>query len=343
VGCSISWLNSDVFKVAQKVLKNAKQACQRLGQYRMPFAWAARTLFKDASGNLDKNARFSALYRQDSNKLSNDDMLKLLADFRKPEKMAKLPVILGNLDITIDNVSSDFPNYVNSSYIPMKQFETCSKTPITFEVEEFVPCIPKHTQPYTIYNNHLYVYPKYLKYDSQKSFAKARNIAICIEFKDSDEEDSQPLKCIYGRPGGPVFTRSAFAAVLHHHQNPEFYDEIKIELPTQLHEKHHLLFTFFHVSCDNSSKGSTKKKDVVETQVGYSWLPLLKDGRVVTSEQHVPVSANLPSGYLGYQELGMGRHYGPEIKWVDGSKPLLKVSTHLVSTVYTQVCFIPLA
>ncbi|XP_072478157.1 dedicator of cytokinesis protein 9 isoform X2 [Notamacropus eugenii] len=328
--------SSDSSKVAQKVLKNAKQACQRLGQYRMPFAWAARTLFKDSSGNLDKNARFSALYRQDNNKLSNEDMLKLLADFRKPEKMAKLPVILGNLDITIDNVSSDFPNYVNSSYIPMKQFEHSTKTLVTFEVEEFVPCIPKHTQPFTIYNNHLYVYPKSLKYDSQKSFAKARNIAICIEFKDSDEEDSQPLKCIYGRPGGPVFTRSSSAAVLHHHQNPELYDEIKIELPTQLHEKHHLLFTFYHVSCDNSSKGSTKKKDVVETQVGYSWLPLLKDGRVVTSEQHIPVSANLPSGYLGYQELGMGKHHGPEIKWVDGGKPLLRVSTHLVSTVYTQ-------
>ncbi|XP_027704502.1 dedicator of cytokinesis protein 9-like, partial [Vombatus ursinus] len=111
-----------------------------------------------------------------------------------PEKMAKLPVILGNLDITIDNVSSDFPNYVNSSYIPMKQFEHSTKTLVTFEIEEFVPCIPKHTQPFTIYNNHLYVYPKSLKYDSQKSFAKARNIAICIEFKDSDEEDSQPLK-----------------------------------------------------------------------------------------------------------------------------------------------------
>uniref|UniRef100_A0A8C0Y336 Dedicator of cytokinesis 9 n=1 Tax=Castor canadensis TaxID=51338 RepID=A0A8C0Y336_CASCN len=287
--------SSDSSKVAQKVLKNAKQACQRLGQYRMPFAWAARTLFKDTAGNLDKNARFSAVYRQD---------------------------IWIALNI--------FSDYVNSSYIPMKQFETCPKTPVTFEIEEFVPCIPKHTQPYTVYNNHLYVYPKYLKYDSQKSFAKARNIAICIEFKDSDEEDSQPLKCIYGRPGGPVFTRSAFASVLHHHQNPEFYDEIKMELPTQLHEKHHLLFTFFHVSCDNSSKGSTKKKDVIETQVGYSWLPLLKDGRVVTNEQHIPVSANLPSGYLGYQELGM------EIKWVDGGKPLLKVSTHLVSTVYTQ-------
>ncbi|XP_074845616.1 dedicator of cytokinesis protein 9 isoform X2 [Carettochelys insculpta] len=328
--------SSDSSKVAQKVLKNAKQACQRLGQYRMPFAWAARTLFKDASGTLDKNARFSALYRQDSNKLSNEDMLKSLADFRKPEKMAKLPVILGNLDITIDNVAPDFPNYVNSSYIPMKQFENSTKTVVTFEVEEFVPCIPKHSQPFTIYNNHLYVYPKHLKYDSQKSFAKARNIAVCIEFKDSDEEDSLPLKRIYGRPGGPVFTRYTFANVLHHHQNPEFYDEIKIELPTQLHGKHHLLFTFYHVSCDSSSKGSTKKKDVIETQVGYSWLPLLKDGRVVTNEQHIPVSANLPSGYLSYQEFGIGKHCGLEIKWVDGGKPLLKVSTHLVSTVYTQ-------
>ncbi|KTF94540.1 hypothetical protein cypCar_00040511 [Cyprinus carpio] len=70
-------------KVAQKVLKNAKMACSRLGQYRMPFAWAARPVFKDASGTLDKSTRFSALYRQDSNKLSEEDLFKLLADFRK--------------------------------------------------------------------------------------------------------------------------------------------------------------------------------------------------------------------------------------------------------------------
>ncbi|XP_029460346.1 dedicator of cytokinesis protein 9 isoform X2 [Rhinatrema bivittatum] len=335
--CAEPYMKStDSSKVAQKVLKNAKQACHRLGQYRMPFAWAARTLFKDTLGTLDKSARFSAIYKQDSNKLSNEDMLKLLADFRKPEKLAKLPVVLGNLDIIIDNIAPDFPNYVNSSYIPMKQFETSPKTTVTFEVEEFVPCIAKHTQSFTVYSNHLYVYPKHLKYDSQKSFTKARNIAISVEFRDSDEEDSQPLKCIYGRPGGPIFVRNAFAAVLHHQQNPEFYDEIKIELPTQLQEKHHLLFTFYHVSCDTSSKGTTKKKDVIEAQVGYAWLLLVKDGRVVTNEQHIPVSSNLPPGYLSYQELGMGKHSGPEIKWVDGAKQLLKISTHLVSTVYSQ-------
>ncbi|RVE75246.1 hypothetical protein OJAV_G00015200 [Oryzias javanicus] len=324
--------SSDSTKIAQKVLKNAKTACSRLGQYRMPFAWAARSVFKDASGTLDKSARFSALYRQDSSKLSDEDMFKLLTDFRKPEKMAKLPVLLGNLDVTIDSVAPDVTNCFTSSYIPLKNFEANGSGSTLLEVEEFVPCIAKCSQPFTIYKNHLYVYPKHLKYDGQKSFAKARNIAVCIEFKDSDEEEAQPLKCIYGRPGRPLFTKQAYAAVLHHQQNPEFYDEIKIDLPTQLHEKHHLLFTFYHVSCD----GNSKKKDLVETPVGSAWLPLLKDGgRVIVSEQQLSVAAHLLPGYLSSQD-GSIKQSGSDIKWVDGGKPLFTVSTHLVSTVYTQ-------
>ncbi|XP_028248822.1 dedicator of cytokinesis protein 9 isoform X5 [Parambassis ranga] len=323
--------SSDSAKMAQKVLRNAKTACSRLGQYRMPFAWAARPVFKDASGTLDKSARFSALYRQDSSKLSDEDMFKLLTDFRKPEKMAKLPVLLGNLDVTIDSVAPDITNCVTSSYIPLRNFEGNGPGSTLLEVEEFVPCIAKCSQPFTIYKNHLYIYPKHLKYDGQKSFAKARNIAVSIEFKDSDEEDAQPLKVIYGRPGSPLFTKQAYAAVLHHQQNPEFYDETKIELPPQLHEKHHLLFTFYHVSCDSNSK----KKDLVETPVGSAWLPLLRDGRVIMNEQQLPVAANLPAGYLSSQE-GVNKHSGAELKWVDGGKPLFKVSTHLVSTVYTQ-------
>ncbi|KAK1789774.1 hypothetical protein P4O66_014925 [Electrophorus voltai] len=378
--------NSDSAKTAQKVLKNAKLACSRLGQYRMAFAWAARPLFKDASGTLDKSARFSPIYRQDSNKLSNEDMFKLLADFRKmglcfylwsdemtdfkmarffflhlsdtaslfpsfplspasrdlslrlparPEKMAKLPVLLGNLDVTIDNVAPDPTNCITSSYLPVRQFEGLDRNGVLFEVEEFVPCIAKCSQPFTTYTNHLYVYPRHLKYDGQKTFAKARNIAVCVEFRDSDEEDALPVKCIYSRPGGPLFTKNAFATVLHHQQNPEFYDEFKIELPTQLTEKHHLLFTFYHVSCDTNSKANTKKREQVETQVGYAWLRLLRDGRVVMNEQQIPVAASLPAGYLSYQDSS-SKHAGPELKWVDGGRPLFKVSTHLVSTVYTQ-------
>jgi hypothetical protein len=41
--------------------------------------------------------------------------------------------------------------------------------------------------------------------------------------------------------------------------------QIKIELPIHLHQKHHLLFTFYHVSCEINTKGTTKKQDTVET------------------------------------------------------------------------------
>uniref|UniRef100_A0A8C5HF45 Dedicator of cytokinesis protein 9-like n=1 Tax=Gouania willdenowi TaxID=441366 RepID=A0A8C5HF45_GOUWI len=289
--------SSDSAKIAQKVLKNAKTACSRLGQYRMPFAWAARSVFKDASGTLDKAARFSPLYRQDSIKLTH---LLLIVDFH-PSNFTSDPLLFILADC------------VTSSYIPVRGFEENGPGSALLEVEEFVPFLRFHHAVLMF------------------SSVQARNIAVCIEFKDSDEDDAQSLKCIYGRPGGALFTKHAYAAVLHHQQNPEFYDEIKVELPTQLHEKHHLLFTFYHVSCDSSSK----KKDVVESPVGSAWLPLLRDGRVIMNEQLLPVAASLPAGYLTSHD-GANKHSGQEIKWVDGGKLLFKVSTHLVSTVYTQ-------
>lgn len=120
---------------------------------------------------------------------------------KRPEKMAKLPVLLGNLDVTIDSVAPDvtsktfkylhrlivittlYPepcnswhflsaDCVTSSYIPVRSFEGNGPGSALLEVEEFVPCIAKCSQPFTIYKNHLYVYPKHLKYDGQKSFAK---------------------------------------------------------------------------------------------------------------------------------------------------------------------------
>ncbi|XP_008177200.2 dedicator of cytokinesis protein 11 isoform X2 [Chrysemys picta bellii] len=326
--------NSDPVKAAQKVHKLAKQVCSRLGQYRMPFAWAARPVFKDSQGTLDLDGKFSPLYKQDSGKLSSEDLLKLLAEFRKPEK-TKLQVIPGHLNITIECIPLELSNCVTASYIPIKPFEKGHEN-ITVEVEEFVPEAAKYRYPFTIYKNHLYVYPLHLKYDSQKTFAKARNIVVCMEFKDSDEADAQALKCIYGKPGGPLLTANAYAVVLHHNQSPEFYDEIKIELPIHLHQKHHLLFTFYHVSCEINTKASMKKQDAIETPVGFAWLPLLKDGRIITFEQHLPVSANLPPGYLSPGDTESRRPPSVDVKWVDGAKPLLKIRIHLESTIYTQ-------
>ncbi|XP_014742591.1 PREDICTED: dedicator of cytokinesis protein 11 isoform X6 [Sturnus vulgaris] len=326
--------NSDPGKTAQKVHKVAKQVCSRLGQYRMPFGWAARPVFKDSQGTLDADGKFSPLYKQDSGKLSNEDMLKLLAEYKKPEK-TKLQVIPAQLNIIIKDIPLDFTNCFTASYVPIKPFEKGCED-VAVEVEELVPEVAKYCYPFTVYKNHLYVYPLHLKYENQKVFAKARNIAVCVEFRDSDEADARPLKCIYGKPGGPVLTTNAYAAVLHHNQSPEFYDEIKIELPIHLHQKHHLLFTFYHVSCEINTKATSKKQDTVETQVGFSWAPLLKDGRILTLERHLPVSSCLPPGYLGLGDTDSRKQPSMDAKWVDGAKPLFKIRIHLDSTIYTQ-------
>lgn len=60
---------------------------------------------------------------------------------------------------------------VTASYIPIKPFEKSCEN-IAVEVEELVPEVAKYCYPFTVYKNHLYVYPLHLKYENQKVFAK---------------------------------------------------------------------------------------------------------------------------------------------------------------------------
>uniref|UniRef100_A0A8B9QRY4 Dedicator of cytokinesis 10 n=1 Tax=Apteryx owenii TaxID=8824 RepID=A0A8B9QRY4_APTOW len=310
--------NPDSFKCAQKVLKSNKQFCSKLGKYRMPFAWSVRPVFKDNQGNVDRDSRFSPLFRQESNKIAMEDLIKLIAEYRRAEKISKIQTIPGSLEIAVDCVPLEHPNCVTSSFIPIKPFNDIKEHQPTVEVEEFVQESTKYSRPYRVYKNQIYIYPKHLKYDSQKYFNKARNITVCIEFKSSDEEGAKPLKCIYGKPGGPLFTTAAYTAVLHHSQNPDFCDEVKIELPTQLHKKHHILFSFYHVTCDINAKANAKKKEALETPVGYAWLPLLKDAQLASQEHSVPVASSLPPSYLSLQEPASGKvliHTSILFKW----------------------------
>lgn len=52
-------------------------------------------------------------------------------------------------------------------------------------------------------------------------------------------------------------------------RNPSLYDEIKLKLPADLGDQHHLLFTFVHVSCQRKPVAPDQEKNV-ETVVGYS-------------------------------------------------------------------------
>lgn len=97
-------------KLGAKTNKIIRQYAQKVGHYRMPFAFAARPLFRLYSNDLDTESDFPAIYRQDMNKLKDEDLLKLLSEFRKPDKFNKqLTVIPGWLKITIEPLS-ELPN-----------------------------------------------------------------------------------------------------------------------------------------------------------------------------------------------------------------------------------------
>ena len=68
-----------------------------------------------------------------------------------------------------------------------------------------------------------------------------------------------------GKSSCPEFSDNAYTAVTYHNKSPDFYEEIKIALPADLADYHHLLFTFYHISCQ-------RKQDVipVETPIGHT-------------------------------------------------------------------------
>ncbi|XP_077513928.1 dedicator of cytokinesis protein Ziz isoform X7 [Amblyomma americanum] len=322
---------------AQKIFR---LCCQRLDHFRMPFAWAAKPLFNRHSNDLDKYLEFGQIYRQDSAKLSEEDTLKFLCDLKRPEKVKHFTVIPGHMKVALRLLRPDetVDNSLTTSLVPVVPFPMPPKPREgpTLEVQQFPTDVASDSHPFFAYLNHLYVYPKSLKYDSQKAFAKARNISCCVELRDRDDEGTKPLKCIYGRPGEPLFVSQSYTAVTHHCVTPDFYEEVKVVLPLELHEQHHLLFTFYHVSCD-ITKAAKRKEGPVESIVGYSWLPLLSKGRLNIEEDMLPVAANLPHGYLSYKPLGLGKGFcGPDVRLVEGGRELFKVGFRLVSTVHTK-------
>lgn len=365
--------NGGLGKIASKLHKSAKATCQKMSNlYRMPFAWTTKRLFKDGK-NLDLSSNFGQIYRQDSNKLSDDDLIKHLIELKNTDKLKNITSIPGKISMKLEEYplfkkvpsqsnlnsprhfnksnSMEGPfqdsssqetcttNVVNSSHIPVMPFKYPPTEQATIEINEFLTNSPSTAYPFTSFTNLLYVFPKYLKYDVQKLFPiwNGKNICCVIEFRDSDQEDAVPLKCIYGSPArcNQEFVSRVKTAVTHHNNNPEFYEEIKILLPVILNEKQHLLFSFYHVS---SSSLSNKKKEAtnIDTPIGYAWHPIYSvRGKLAIDEVTLPISTSLPSGYLSHKAFGLNQGFsGPEIKWVDGGKESFKVEFKMISSMF---------
>lgn len=127
---SISQASENYIRVAadgdgrqgSKTQKSVRQCCQHLGHYRMPFAWTSRAIFTKFTGDLDEHNDFGPIYRQEATKLSDDDLLKMLSELRKPDKAKHLTVIPGYVKASIRIVRPEehIVNSLTSALIPVK-------------------------------------------------------------------------------------------------------------------------------------------------------------------------------------------------------------------------------
>ncbi|XP_063557078.1 dedicator of cytokinesis protein 6 isoform X3 [Gorilla gorilla gorilla] len=308
----------------EKLRLAAEQFCTRLGRYRMPFAWTAVHLANivSSAGQLDRDSdsegerrpawtdrrrrgpqdrassgddacSFSGFrpatltvtnfFKQEAERLSDEDLFKFLADMRRPSSLLRrLRPVTAQLKIDISPAPENPHFCLSPELLHIKPYPDPRGRP-TKEILEF-PAREVYA-PHTSYRNLLYVYPHSLNFSSRQG--SVRNLAVRVQYM-TGEDPSQALPVIFGKSSCSEFTREAFTPVVYHNKSPEFYEEFKLHLPACVTENHHLLFTFYHVSCQ------PRPGTALETPVGFTWIPLLQHGRLRTGPFCLPVSVDQP-------------------------------------------------
>ncbi|MBN3305788.1 DOCK7 protein, partial [Amia calva] len=260
--------------------------------------------------------------RGEGDRLSDEDLYKFLADMRRPSSvLRRLRPVTAQLKIDI-SPAPDSPHYcLSPELLHVKPYPDLRVRP-TKEVLEF-PARYVYV-PYTTYRNLLYVYPQSLNFSSRQG--SVRNIAVKVQFM-AGEDPSQALPVIFGKSSCGEFFKEAYTPVIYHDKSPEFYEEVKMKVPANLTDNHHLLFTFYHISCQQ------KQNTPLETPVGYTWIPLMQHGRLRTGSFTLPVSVEKPPP--SYSVLTPDVQL-PGMKWVDNHKGVFNVAVMAASSVHTQ-------
>ncbi|XP_038558970.1 dedicator of cytokinesis protein 8 isoform X2 [Micropterus salmoides] len=358
----------------EKLRGQAEMFCQRLGRYRMPFAWTTVNIMEvvstaaidrdvtdsdslkgGKSSSIDRRAQLprrnseryntiddqfctisafkpatitlSPIFKQEGDRLSDEDLLKFLAEIKKtstPQRRFK--TIPGSIKLDMSPVHVTPSACLSTELIPLIPVAE-KNTRLTKEVLEF-PSSEVYV-PHSIYRNLLYVYPQRLNFVNR--LTSSRNISIKIQFM-SGEDPACSMPVIFGKSNGPEFLQEVYTPVTYHNKSPDFYEEVKLSLPARLTERHHLLFTFYHISCQQKQNQSGS----CETLIGYSWLPILNNDRLQTGQFCLPiVLERLPVNYSMHTPEKLPPQ-APPVKWMESHKGLFNLEIQAVSSVHTQ-------
>ncbi|OQR75674.1 dedicator of cytokinesis protein 7-like [Tropilaelaps mercedesae] len=282
------------------------------------------------------------LFRQEMDKVKDEDLYKFLQEFKRPtgsalsKRLKNIPV---TLRLEISPCPAEVQNMLTPELVPVIP-QNPEERPVK-EILEFSPRPIMHS--HVSYRNLIFVYPRSVNFTNRLGVS-ARNIACRVQMMCGEDEICNALPLIFGKSSCPQMSTEALTCVTYHNKVPDFNDEIKMKLPARLTDRHHLLFTFYHISCQQRKDGTLGAGGVsggptslgpTETPIGYSWLPLCPaDSSTSPFGDHtLPIMIEKPPPSYSFLHANVAI---PNTKWLDNHKPLFDVSIRSVSTVFPQ-------
>lgn len=189
--------------------------------------------------------------------------------------------------------------------------------------------------PHLKYVNQLFVTPLMVNF---QPIPKVRNVMVEVMFRNEDSDIVSLLgeQRIGSRFDSSVRHHVACTAVQYHEKSPQFFDEIRIDLPPVPRPKDHLFFTFYNVRVDEVDTPKQKrlppKRNEYNTEelsvLGYAFLPLYQGDNIAQDGVHqLTIVKELKPFYLQPQMEGLLQ---------TTVKTKFEVSTRLISTVYPK-------
>lgn len=202
----------------------------------------------------------SSFFKQESERFRDEDLYKCLLDLKRPNLiMKKLKCIPASLKLDISPCPSEVKHCLTTELEKVHPYPDDKSRPIK-ELLEFP--VKEVLTPHYLYRNLLFVSPKELNFSNRQG--SARNLAVRVQLM-AGEGEQHALPNIFGKSSCPELATEAYTTVTYHNKCPVFYDEVKMKLPAALGDNHHLLFTFYHISCQKKLEQTS-----VDAPVGYT-------------------------------------------------------------------------
>jgi hypothetical protein len=275
------------------------------GFVRQPYVWSAIQLYNGKKSPTEQVTvdEFIPIRGPWSDEFVFEHLGKELERGRKP--------IPGLLDVQLELLDCFPLSTIDPSMRPY-QASKDTDTPSAGLIKE-VEWFGNKLHPFLSYVNNLYVQPEVVSLRHSHAAVRVR-----IQLLEDDVEPSliRPLEVIFARWDGRIQLSEDYTAVCLKDKRSAFSEEIKMQLPGVLTEKHHLLFTIVAYPSGQA--------------LGYAYSPIFSSthGAIKDALRTLTVFPELKAGYLSEEVR--------PVKISETRKPYICFRTTLVSSIYPE-------